>query len=68
MAEIWDIVDEHGRKPGGFMSAAYRITQRFPEETCAFRKADADTILRMMREGKFIPYDFFGDLCGTLGL
>ena len=39
-----------------------------PGETCAFMTADAETVRRMMREGKFIPYDFFDDLCETLGL
>ena len=39
-----------------------------PGETCGFRKADAETVLRMMREGEFIPYDFFGDLCEAFGL
>ena len=39
-----------------------------PGETCAFMTADAETVLRMMREGKFIPYDYFCDICETLGL
>ena len=39
-----------------------------PGETCGFMMADAETVLRRMREGTFIPYDFFSDLCETFGL
>ena len=38
-----------------------------PGETCAFMTADAETVLLMMREGKFIPYDYFGGMCTWLG-
>ena len=37
-----------------------------PEETSDVMWADADTIRSMMTEGRFIPFDYFDDLCGWI--
>lgn len=37
-----------------------------PEETSDVMWADAETIRAMMAGGRFIPFDYFDDLCGWL--
>ena len=38
-----------------------------PQETSGAMWADRERIRRMMREGTFIPFDYFDDMCGWLG-
>lgn len=37
-----------------------------PGETCGVMWADREAIRGLMAEGRFIPFDYFEDMCGSL--